>query len=182
MKKIILFFLICNSVAFAYSYNELLLKAQATIFPKLLLLDEKLDEKLVNGKIVYTIVYKERDYFTALEVRDLLETNHNHGLNGYKFVISMIKYSDISPDIEATALYALNAEKDIAKVARIALSKNIITFAYNVEDTKKGLLFSLAMERSTVIYLNREVLQNCKVDFVDSLYQIVRLIDAKQKI
>lgn len=46
-----------------------------------------------------------------------------------------------------------------------------------MDNLKNGFLFSLMLEKSTILYLNKENLYIKKVDFVDSLFQIVRFID-----
>ena len=120
MKKIVFFFLLCHSVVFGNGYDMLLLKAQASIFPKILLLDKNIDKKLVDGKIVYVIVYREDDLFTALKIRDLIELEHEHHLGRYGLAVRLLKYSEISPDIEAAAIYALRLPEAIEKVAQIA--------------------------------------------------------------
>jgi hypothetical protein len=175
MKKFVLLFLIFQGIASAYSYNALLLKAQAAVFPKMLLLDKKLSEKLINGKIVMTIVYEEHDLFSALELKKLMIDNYGETLEKYPFEIKMIEYSDVSAQMRSTALFLLNSERDLSQLASRAMANGVITFVYSNADLRKGFLFSLVIEKSTVIYLNKRVLQHLDVDFVDALYQIVRI-------
>lgn len=179
MKKVVLFFLIFQNIAFAYSYNALLLKAQTAIFPKILLLDKKLTEKLIDDKILFSVIYEKSDLFTALEVRELLMAHYGKTLDKYPFEIKMIEYSEVSPDIKSTAIYLLNSGRDMRKLAGTAMEKGVITFVYDNANLKEGFLFSLMIEKSTVIYLNKNVLQNSDVDFVDALYQIVRFANDK---
>lgn len=174
MKIFIFITLLLSNLAYGYSYNELLLKAQSAIFPKILLLDKKLDEKLVNGKIVYVIVHEAGDYDTAIQVRRQIQKQFDHQLEQYAFEIKLVDYKEISDELQATAIYALNSEKHLRSVANIAISKGIVTFSYDIANLKNGLLLSLMVEKFTVLYLNKKMLQNYHVDFVDSLYQIVR--------
>ena len=176
MKTLILI-LMLTTLAFGYNYNNVLLKAQASIFPKIMMLDKKLEDKLVDGKIVYTIVYDKTDYKTALKISKFINTKHNGHFDKYAYTINLVKFSDLSSKTEATAIYALNSEKSINKVASIAKEKGIVAFSYDISNLKKGLLFSLMLEKSTILYINKENLYTNKVDFVDSLYQIVRFID-----
>jgi hypothetical protein len=179
MKRIVLLFLIFQGVASAYSYNVLLLKAQAAIFPKIVLLDKKLNEKLINGKIVFTILYEENDLFAASEVRELMIENYGKMLENHPFEIKMIEYSNVSAQLQSTAVFLLNSERDMRQLASRDMAKEVITFVYDIADLKKGFLFSMVIEKSTVIYLNKEVLQHTDVDFVDALYQIVRITNGK---
>ena len=179
MKRLLLLVsIIAHSALFGYSYDELLIKAQTTLFPKIMLLDRKLDNKLVDGKILYLIAYEESDDISAAGVRDLLVSTYSGMIEGHPVEFRTIPYDCIDDDTQATAIYALRSrEHQIGKVAAIARAKGIITFAYEIAYLRQGLLFSLMVEKSTVLYLSRKNIQKYDVDFVDVLYQIVRFID-----
>lgn len=177
MKKTILFFLIFANLAYGYSYNEVLLKAQASIFPKIMLLDKKIENKLIDGRVIYTIVYEKNDYNTALEINKFIDANYNGHFNGYAYKINLVEFSDLSSSTHASVIYALNSDKHIKKVADFAKDKGIVAFSYDVKNLKAGLLFSLMLEKSTVLYINKENLYIQKIDFVDSLLRMVKFID-----
>ena len=177
MRKVILLFFIFVNLAYGYNYDDLLLKAQASIFPKIMLLDKKIENKLIEGRIIYTIVYEKNDYNTALEITKFIDANYNGHFNGYAYKINLVEFSDLSSMTQASAIYILNSDKDIKKVADIARKKGIIAFSYDVKNLKDGLLFSLMLEKSTVLYMNKENLYIQKIDFVDSLLRMVKFID-----
>ena len=177
MKKIIFLYLILVNVAYGYNYDELLLKAQASIFPKVMLLDRKVEDKLIDGEIIYTIVYDKSDFYTALEIKKIIDANYKGYFDKYRYKIMLVDFSDFSNNTKTSAIYVLNSDKYIKKVASIALAKGIIAFSYDTRNLKKGLLFSLMLEKSTVLYLNKENLYSQKIDFVDSLLQMVKFID-----
>lgn len=177
MKKIIFFCLIIVSISHGYSYNDILLKAQASIFPKIMLLDKKLENKLIDGKVVYTIAYDESDIQIAQEISEFIDKNFKGNFDKYLYKIDLVEFSDLSNDTQTSAIYTLNSDKYIEKVAEIAKDKGIIAFSYDMKNLKKGLLFSLVIEKSTVLYLNKEDLNKAKIDFVDSLLQMVRFMD-----
>jgi hypothetical protein len=177
MKRIIFLCLIIVNLAYGYSYNNILLKAQATIFPKILLLDKKIDKKLIDGKIIYTIIYDKDDLHTAQNIKEFIDKNYSGYFDKYIYKINLVEFSELSPQTQATAIYSLNSTTHINKVANIANKKGIISFSYDVKNLKQGLLFSLMLEKSTVLYLNKENLHNTNVNFVDSLLQMVRFVD-----
>lgn len=179
MKKILFLYLTLVTLAFGYNYDEVLLKAQASIFPKIMLLDKKLDGKLVDNRIVYTIVYDKSDYRTALDIKNFIDSKYNGRIDKYAYKINLVDFSDFSEKTEASAIYVLNLGKHVTKIATIAKAKGIISFSYNLSDLRKGLMFSLAIEKSTVLYLEKENLYTQDVDFVDSLLQIVRFVDSE---
>ncbi len=175
--RIVLFILMLSSLAFGYNYSSVILKAQSSIFPKIMLLDKKLEEKLINGKIVYTIAYDKSDYHTALHISELINEKYKGKFGKYEYRIDLVDFADISANTEATAIYALYSDEHIKKVSSIAKDKGIVSFSYDIDNLKNGLLFSLMLEKSTVLYLNKDNLYINKVDFVETLYQIVKFID-----
>ena len=66
----------------------------------------------------------------------------------------------------------------VKKIADIAKEKGIISFSYDIMDLREGVMFSLLIEKSTILYLNKDTLVTQKIDFVDSLLQIVKFIDS----
>ena len=176
MRTLILI-LMLSSLAFGFNYNDVLLKAQISIFPRILLLDKEMESKLVDGKIVFTVVYEDRDHDTALDIAKKIEESYKGKFEEYEYIINTVKFSDLNNETQATAFYTLNSSNNIAKVANIAKEKGIVAFAYDTNNLQEGLLFSLVFEKSTVLYLNKESLVANKIDFVNTLYQIVRFID-----
>lgn len=177
MLKLILIFFILTATTFGYSYNETLINAQAAVFPKILLLDKKLDKKLVQNKIVFIIAYEEADSVTATNLQTLLVNRYKNSLSNYIFDVRTVEFSKISKDIEATAIYALNSQTNIQNLSKICASKGIITFAYDINNLKDGLMFSLMLEKNTALYINKENFKNSMIDFVSSLYEIVKFIN-----
>jgi len=174
--RILVLLLILTSFVFGYNYNSVLLKAQASIFPKIMLLDKKIEDKLVDGKVVFTVVYDKSDYKAALEISKFLKSIYEDKFDKYKYKVNLVEFKDLTISTEATAIYALNSSSQIANVAKIANKKGVIAFSYDSNDLKNGMLFSLILEKSTVLYLNKNNLPTQKVDFIDSLYQIVKFV------
>lgn len=163
---------------FGYSYDDLVLKAQSSIFPKIMLLDKEIKNKLVNNKIIYTIVYDEDDYQTALHVKEDINTVFKGHFDKYPYEITLVNFSHLSPTIKTSALYVLKSSKEnIKKAANIARKKGIVSFSYDVNNLQYGLLFSLHIEKSTLLYLNKEYLSMKKIDFVDLLLQMVKFVE-----
>jgi len=180
VKKVVLLFFILISLLHGYNYNEVLLKAQASIFPKILLLDKKLDNKLIDGKIVYTIVYEKNDYLTAKEISKYINKEFANSLDGFTYKINLVEFSELSPLMKTSAFYVLNSDKHISKVAKLAKDMGVISFAYDVSNLKNGLLLSLMLEKSTVLYLNKNNLHTHNIDFVNIFLQMVRFIDENE--
>ncbi len=177
MKKIIFLYITLFTLAYGYNYDDLVLKAQASIFPKIILLDKNLKDKLIDGKIVYAIVYDASDYATAVEIRDFIDIEYQGHWGNYAYEIKLIEFSALSNEVQASAIYVLNSYENIAKAAQISKNKGIVAFSYDVNNLKQGLSFSLMLEKSTVLYLNKNDLYTNRADFVDDLLRIVKFID-----
>lgn len=177
MKKILLLWLTLVNIAFGYNYDDVVLKAQASIFPKIILLDKKIEDKLIDGKIVYTIIYDKTDYVTALSIEKFINKNFQGRLDRYEYKINLVEFANFSEHTEASAIYVLNLTEYIETIATIAREKGIISFSYDINNINKGLMFSLVIEKSTVLYLGKENLFTKKIDFVDALLQMVRFVD-----
>ena len=177
MKKILFLYLTLVSMAFGFNYDDLVLKAQASIFPKIILLDKKIENKLIDGKIIYTIVYDKTDSLTALSIEKFINKNFQGHLDAYDYKINLVELESFSEKTEASAIYVLNLKDHVENIATLAREKGIISFSYDVNNLKKGLMFSLVIEKSTVLYLKKENLYSEKIDFVDALLQMVRFVD-----
>lgn len=170
--RILLFLALFYAAAFGYNYNDLLIKVQSEIFPKVLLLDKKLDEKLVNGKVVYAVLYDKLDTKIAQTVHDEVKRKHDSRLGDYDFEIQLVRFDEITDDFDATAVYALNMGENTKKVVDMAISRGMMTFSYDINNLDDGMLLSMMIEKFTVLYVNKNHLKHYPVDFVDSLYQI----------
>ncbi len=177
MKKILFLYLTLINIAFGYNYDDIILKAQASIFPKIILLDKKIDDKLIDGKIVYTIVYDKEDHLTASSIEEFINKNFQGHLDTYEYKVNLVDFENFSKETKASAIYVLNLNDRIEKIAKIANEKGIISFSYDMDNLKRGLMFSLVIEKSTVLYLKKEILFAQKIEFVDALLQMVRFVE-----
>jgi hypothetical protein len=161
-----------------YDYNDLLIDAQSRIYPKLLILQEGLfcsKEK----PLILTIVYMPEDEAVARKIVRKIERYHNHRIGEYRFVVEMVSYETLEYLDETDALYLLKADDTTLKRAvEIGNSKKIPVFVYDFNDLVSGALLALSIERSTVIYLNRNALKKGP-RFSSALYSIVRFMDVQ---
>lgn len=164
---------------FGFTYNQLQLNAQAAIFPKLLLLNKHPDTLLSDGKIRFTIAYEPQDILTATSLKARMERLYPDQLEGFRFEVSMVPFERIASASRSSALYILHTDTALSATASMAQAHKITTFVYDVSDLGKGFLFSLVLERRTVLYLNRAMLAVYGIEFTDPLYQIVRFFDEK---
>ncbi|WP_457592218.1 hypothetical protein [Hydrogenimonas sp.] len=163
-----------------YTYNELLIDAQSRIYPKLLMLEEGIAARHKDKPVVFTVVYAPEDEFVAERIVEKIETYYDHSLGGIPFEADMATFDEVDLELHSDAFYILKGDvEDIRKTVEYALQKKITVFVYDYKDLKEGALFALTIEQTTVIYLNRAILQKAGVLFAPSLYSIVRFVDAE---
>lgn len=162
---------------FGFNYNPLLLKAQASIFPKLLMLAKEPEKLLVNENIVFAIIHEAEDIESASKLKVLIEDKYDGQIEGYPFRIVLRDYAKLNDALEASAIIALHSERFIAELAQLVIKKKIVSFVGDAVHLKEGFLFSLNLERSTVIYMNKPMLPYYGVEFSDTLYHVVRFVD-----
>ena len=59
-------------IALSYNYNQFLLRVQATIFPKIVLLDQDIEKKISGNTVNISIVSKVDDIHVAHQLSELL--------------------------------------------------------------------------------------------------------------
>ncbi len=160
---------------FGYEYDKLLLKAQANIFPKLILLDQDISKKVIDKEIVFCIVYHPSDRIKSIQIKKMIEDKFGDLLEDYKLNIVLKQFDEMKDDDKSTAYYILQGvSKKVKQVCDIAQKRKVPTFVYEPLYFKNGALLSLAMHNESTIYLNKKVHKSYGINFVDIFYQIVR--------
>jgi len=178
MIRVLFFSLLLFESLFGYSYDDLLLRAQSAIYPKIVVLDKKVSSKLVDDKILFTVVYCKEDHESALFVKQYIQNKYKDGVGKYPISVDLVEFSQLSKETGASALYVLYGSKnDIKKAAEIARQKRVISFSYNLENLKYGLLFAAVIEKTTTLYLNKEYKNIKSIELADFLLQSVKFID-----
>ena len=161
--------------------NNLLIRAEVSIFPKLLLLVKEPQKVLVKGGIVFAIVHEEEEIGSALALKALMDQQYKGFIENYPFSVILVQYSKLNETLEASALMALRSKDHIDKPAKLAIKKKIISFVEDVAYLEEGYLFSLNLERSTIIYMNKPMLRYYGIEFSDTLYHVVRFFDENKE-
>lgn len=153
MKTLLLTFLFTLSL-FGGTLNESLLKIHATLVPKIYLMDYNFKDKLINNAIVIAIVYKKSDYQSAKELEILIKNRYKKGIKSYKVIPMLVSYVNES-STKANIYYLFpNTKREIQKVIKTASKNNALTFSYDREDLKYGIMISLSITKQIRPILN----------------------------
>ncbi|MEA2073558.1 MAG: YfiR/HmsC family protein [Campylobacterota bacterium] len=158
MKLFVLFISLTMSL-FALNINHSLLKVHATLVPKIYLMDYKFKEKLKDHTITVAIVYKNNTYTDAKKLKGLIETRYKDGLKSYTVKPILVDSTNIKKSI-ANIYYLFPTNQDeIKTVIKQANKNNALTFAYNRDDLKYGVMISLNVSKKIKPLLNLEAIK-----------------------
>ncbi|MDD3468254.1 MAG: hypothetical protein PHE67_14000 [Campylobacterales bacterium] len=170
------FLLILFFTVFAYGYDDLLLEAQSSVVPKIALLDKDISKKLVNGKIVVAVVYDNDDENAAKEAVNRINNAKNKN-SIYPVRAIAIEFGQLYKT-DMSILYVMkSSESNIKRAANSAKQKGIISFAYDKADLADGIMLSMHIERNAIISLKRSALRESGVQFSESFYKMVRIVE-----
>jgi uncharacterized protein (DUF1786 family) len=178
MSRLIILFTLSYTLLFGYEYDRLLLRAQSNIFPKLLLLDKHLAKKVSDNEIVFCIVHHPSDRIKSEKIKDMLKEKFGQKLEKYKFKVILKEFDDVKEDDKVNAYYILQGSYEkVEKISNIAKKNKIPTFSYDPLYFKEDVLISMTIQNSSTIYLNKKILKQYDIDFIDIFYQTVRFVD-----
>ena len=173
MKRLFALILIVLPL-FAQSYNEHILKIEANIIPRIILMDYKFKEKLAEGKIAITIVYDPIDLPHAKRIKQFFEEKYPKGIKGYPILISLITYSKLHEVTHPTTLYYLmdSDPKTIIKAIEQSKKNRILVFSHDNQNLKYGAHVSLRIDKKIVPYLNPASLKESGITLRPALLSI----------
>ena len=164
--------------AWTETYDPLLLRAEASIFPKIILLDKNLSIKTPENEVNITIVSTSQDGDAASQLMYLINDKYKNGLGGNKLKVNVTTFDVFKESPLATAYIVLQGSEDAyKKVTSYASSHNRIVFSYSYTDFIKKSLISMFVKEKTYIYFNKSVVQLYDIKFMPVFYEIIKIIE-----
>ena len=163
---------------FASDYDHLLLRAQASMFPKIILLDKNLEDKTIDSALSLAIVYDNKELKEARVVKKLVDDKYKGKLGKYKFNVNLINIDDFR-DTDSSSAYYLFSSSGVKKQEVIlhAINHNCISFSYNYKDFTEKTLISLFLKEKTYIYINKATVAQYNIKFAPIFYRIAKVIE-----
>ena len=177
LKFLILTLLIAMSNALqAADYDPLLLQAQASIFPKIIMLDKQVADKTIDNEIVISIISNNGDVAAAEILRAFIEKKYKNKLGSKKLTVKLNEFVNHDSKSVYTAYILLKGTDALFKtVVTHASNKNRIVFSYDYEDFRNNALISLHMKEKIYVYLNKSALHDYDIKFTPIFYKIVKV-------
>ncbi len=182
MKKLFLLsLLILSSISLsvkAYDYDPLLMRAQASIFPKIILLDKNLDEKIKQDQVIITILYGKGEKKVAEEIKNLIHKQYLNNLGKKSLTVDVVAFDKFDQGNSSTAYFLLKGgESQRNMVTAHAASNKRLVFSYDYKDFQNNALVSVLMKEKTYIYLNKSAIHDYDIKFLPLFYKIVKVIE-----
>ena len=98
-------------------------------FPKIILLDNNFEDKLLENSVVLTILYEEIDY-SVVEILKAKIEREDKSLKDYNLKVNSSKYSEFNRNKLSTAyILLLGKDEKILEISKILSSNSRLTFA-----------------------------------------------------
>lgn len=164
--------------AIAGNTDPLLLRAQAAIYPKIILLDKDLSEKTAANVVLIKIVHASSDRGDALEMRRLIDAEYQSNLGGNSLRVETLSFDEFEGQELATAYILMSGPSAVhQKITKYASGNRRVVFSCDYKDMKNNALVSLLMKEKTYIYLNKGAMQQYNVRFLPLFYKIIKVIE-----
>ena len=172
------FLMAAMSAAQGAEYNSLVLRAQASIFPKIIMLDQDLEGKVQGNNIVLHVIHEGKDLQSAIELKELIMKQYKGSIGSYNLVINLKEAGSgiANNDVLPTAYLVLTVSNALLNnIMTVASENKRIFFSYNHNDLKDYSLISLLLKEKVYIYLNKKQLADYGIKFQPVFYKIVKV-------
>jgi len=132
-----------------FSYSELYLRMQASVLPKLVLMDKSFERKLIKGEMRIAILHEKSEKEDALLVKNAIEKKYRGKIRNYPIHVELIDYAVFKPTKDtATMIYLMDTESSRIKsiMGRLKYQPQI-TFSYNPDYLAYGVNLSLRVAK-----------------------------------
>lgn len=180
MEILIRFFILFILTLFAAGADDSLLQnTHIRMIPKIMALDTRLSAKTTSPKAILAIVYDSNRRVYAENIADTINLLYNNKVSNIPFSAIAFSVDEIlgRRDIAFVYLPQSGKTQSVKKIASWGIVNTVPTFSYDANDLENGILGSIVIERSTVVYINKNTLKEGQFRFNDILFQIARLVE-----
>lgn len=182
IKRYLLLFMMVSlslrcSFVYAVDYDHLLLKAQAAMFPKIMLLDREVVSKAIQQRYEIAIVYEEIDVLTAQSLQAMIRKKYQNKLGSYPLIVRIYPFQEVVQKPLATAYFVLQGtNENIKALSDWAAKQNRLLFSYDYREFQQDALLSVLLKEKTYVYMNKRAIAQYNIEFQPVFYKIVKLL------
>ncbi|MCK9372932.1 MAG: hypothetical protein M0P91_07025 [Sulfuricurvum sp.] len=171
---VFLSFLLC----IAKGEDVLLVNTYVRMIPKIMVLDTQAALHNPANKTILAVVYEDKNKNSAKKIAEEINGYYGGRIGNLSFSAVALPVEELINRHDIAFAYLTQMGKySISQISAWGISNSVPTFSYDPKDLDNGILGSIAIERTTVIYLNKNVLKLSKIRFNETLFQIARLIE-----
>lgn len=158
----------------AQSYNENILKIEANIIPRIVLMDYKFTDKLHDKHIRVLLLHNGMDAISALKMQNIMEEKYPDGIKGYALDIRLQTYDAfLAHPQPATVYYLMDTHTSTIKdVVAIARKQGVLTFSHDTKNLALGANVSLKIDKKIIPYINVTSLKESGISLRPALLSI----------
>jgi len=169
--------LILAIMLFGHAEENVLINAHIRMIPKIMALNAQVSSDNTSKTSLLGIVYEGSHKSNAQAIADKINQYYNGKVANLMFNAVAISVDDLMKQHDIAFVYVTaTSTSTVTRIGAWGISNTIPTFSYDTSALEHGILGSIAIERTTVIYINKNVLKAGKFRFNDTLFQIARLI------
>jgi hypothetical protein len=175
--KLIFFFIFTYVNIYANSVYDLnLLILQSKVFPKVILADYNINEKVIDNKIVFTILYEEIDTNIANKFKKMIEQNYPK-LKEYEVELRLLQYKDFSrkTQLDTAYIFLLGKEKEITEISKFITNNKRLSFSYDKNYVDYGVIFGLEISSTVSLLLNLNSLKQSQINLENSIFKVTKI-------
>ncbi|BCD59824.1 MULTISPECIES: hypothetical protein [unclassified Nitratiruptor] len=161
------FYTLCAS-----SINPALLEIEAKLFPKIIMLDEQIDQKLVNGKLYINIIFQNRYRKEAQLMKKLLDKKVVYGKR-IKVVLTKERA------LKNPSAYILFTDSQKAKKLFTALAKKNRLILSALPSAIDGAMVSIAVNSKVHPLLNPSAIKQSKIKLNPIIFKVSKYYENK---
>lgn len=174
--RIFLLLFICINLSANSAYDLTILTLQSKVFPKIILADKDISEKLINNTIEITILYEEIDIVIVNRLKKSIEENYPK-LKDFDVVIKTLEYQDFSKITPLSSAYFFlsGKEKDIVQISDFIIKNKRLNFCYEKNYIDLGIIFGLEISSSVSLLLNLNSLKKSEINLENSIFKVTKI-------
>lgn len=143
------------------------------IIPKLI----SLCHANIKEPLTMAIVYDDNRKASAQTIASQMNALHSNRSGSLPFNAVALSVNELSAAKNIGFIYLLSMQQEsVRKIVTLSQKLSIPTFSYNMNDLENGVLGSINLERSTVIYMSKSALRTGQFYCSDSLLSMVKFV------
>ena len=180
MKNLFIIFVLFVSVTstlLAEHLKDDLMRIHATLIPKIMMMDYDFKKRLVNNEISIAVVYENiQQKIDALALKRYINAKYPNGFQNHKINLEFISFKNIHLAKKHSLYYILpSSENAIRDVLNTTNKQEALSFSYNNEDLKYGVMLSVKITNKVKPIINVDALKETDVTVRPVLLKVAEI-------